>query len=97
MSIGGVGEEDLDEVKMQEGGRDDTKEDVADPEEVQVAVQDQPCDSRVKDGRPRNGDGDIELPQGVEVDDQTPVTAFGVDVDHFGGAVVVPLELDVVV
>lgn len=97
MSIGDVGEQDLDEVQMEEGGRDDTKEDVAHPEEVQVAVQDQPCDTGVQNDCPRNSDGDIELSQGVKVDDRTPVTTLGADVDHFDDAGVVPLRFDVVV
>ena len=42
MSISGVGEEDLDEVKMEKGRRDDGKENVAHLQEVEVAVEDEP-------------------------------------------------------
>lgn len=91
MAIGGIGEEDFEEVKMEEGRRDDGKKNVAHPEEVQVAVEDQPCDTCIQNDRPRDGDGDIELSQVVKVHDRTPVTTFRADVPHFGeAAVVVP-------
>lgn len=61
MSVGDVGEEDLDEVEVEKGGRDDGQEDVAHLEEVQVAVQDQPCNAGIENGRPHEGDGDIDL------------------------------------
>jgi hypothetical protein len=69
MSVGGVGEENLDEVEMEKGSRDDGEEDVAHLEEVQVAIKDQPSHASEQNDRPRDGDGDIDLSYGIKVDD----------------------------
>lgn len=87
MSIGGVGEEDFDEVEMKKAGRDDSKKDVAHLEEVKVAIKHQPSNTSKQDTRPRDGEGDIGLSYDVKVDDRTPVATFRADVDHFGEAV----------
>jgi hypothetical protein len=94
MSIGGVGEEDFDEVEVKKAGRDGSKKDVAHLEEVQVAIKDEPSHASEQDNRPRDGEGDIGLSYGVKVDDPTPVATFRADVDHFGEAVGIQLELN---
>src|SRR5947209_210269 len=87
MSIGGVGEEDFDEVEVKKAGRDDSKKDIAHLEEVKVAVKHQPSNASKQDTRPRDGEGDIGLSYHVKVDDRTPVATFRADVDHFGEVV----------
>ena len=87
MSIGGIGEEDFDEVEMKKAGRDDGEKDVAHLEEVQVAIKDQPSHANTQDSRPPGGEGDIGLSYSVKVDDRTPVATFRADVDHFGEVV----------
>ena len=94
MSIGGVGEEDFDKVEVKKAGRDDGKKDVAHLEEVQAAVKDQPSHAGEQDSRPRDGEEGIGLSYGVKVDDRTPVATFRADVDHFGEAVGIQLELN---
>ena len=94
MSIGGVGEEDFDEVEVKKAGRGDGKKDVAHLEEVQVAINDQPSHASEQDNRPCDGEEGIGLSYDVKVDDRTPVATFRADVDHFGEAVGIQLELN---
>src|ERR1700756_3411199 len=94
MSIGGVGEEDFDEIEVKKAGRGDGKKDVAHLEEVQAAINDQPCHAGEQDNRPRDGEEGICLSYGVKVDDRTPVATFRADVDHSGEAVEIQLELN---
>ena len=91
VSIGGVGEENLDEVKMEKSRRDDGEKDVAHPQEVQVAMEYQPRHASIQNDRPHNGDGDIGLSNGVKVEDRAPITSLGTDVNHFGDVAVLQL------
>lgn len=69
---------------MEKEGRSDSQQDVAHFEEVKFAMKNQPSYTSEEDNRPRNGENDIDLSHGVEIDNRTPVTTLRADVDHFG-------------
>src|SRR4051794_21401253 len=77
---------------MEKGRRDDGEKDVTHFQEVQLAMEYQPRHASIENDRPRNGDGDIGLSNGVKVDNRTPVTSLRADVDHFGNTNVLQVQ-----